>query len=178
MRKVTLEQKKKAVEIALAGGDCLGYLKSIGSKQPAALWYKIRQDLKEAEPETYEKLPERIGAKPKEPKTVNADEYGNVVFDDKGIFPLQQDEEITDDEPSHFLAEDVLQETEEDDLEITAIRNKLLGRFQFDENYDVMVWNSPYGDEVVMDAEHWWKMADLLPRVLQKLKIDRQEGEI
>lgn len=62
MKKVTLEQKKKAVDIALSGGNPLDYLKEIGSKQPAALWYAIKKVLKEADPEKYGKLPARANA--------------------------------------------------------------------------------------------------------------------
>lgn len=65
MKRVTLEQKKKAVEIALGGGDPLAYLKSIGSKQPPALWYAIRKGLQDADPAAYEKL---MGVKKEEPK--------------------------------------------------------------------------------------------------------------
>lgn len=66
MKRVTLEQKKKAVEIALGGGDPLIYLKSIGSKQPPALWYAIRKGLQDADPAAYERL---MGVKKEEPVT-------------------------------------------------------------------------------------------------------------
>lgn len=56
MKRVTLEQKKRAVEIAMGGGDPLAYLKSIGSKQPPALWYAIRKGLQDADPAAYERL--------------------------------------------------------------------------------------------------------------------------
>lgn len=67
MKRVTLEQKKKAVEIALGGGDPLAYLKSIGSKQPPALWYAIRKGLQDADPDTFEKL--MLMKKYEEPET-------------------------------------------------------------------------------------------------------------
>ena len=56
--KVTLEQKKKAVEIALAGGDPLKYLKDHGAGNAPAMWYTIKENLKVREPETYRKLPD------------------------------------------------------------------------------------------------------------------------
>ena len=54
---LTEEQKKKAVEIALAGGTPLPYLRECGSKKPSALWYMIKQKL---DPDTLEKLPKKL----------------------------------------------------------------------------------------------------------------------
>ena len=61
--KVTLEQKKRAVQIALGGGDPLRYLQQHGSGNPTGMWYTIKQHLKETDPETYEKLPKRVERK-------------------------------------------------------------------------------------------------------------------
>lgn len=60
-RKITLAQKKRAVSIALNGGNPLPYLRECGSVKPDGLWYTIKQDLKKVDPETYEKLPKRVG---------------------------------------------------------------------------------------------------------------------
>lgn len=56
--KVTLEHKKKAVEIALEGGDPLKYLKDHGAGNAPAMWYTIKQHLKEADPEKFSRLPD------------------------------------------------------------------------------------------------------------------------
>lgn len=60
--KITLEQKKKAVEIALGGGDPRDYLKACGSKNPDAHWYYIKNKLKETDPGTYHALIGPVGA--------------------------------------------------------------------------------------------------------------------
>lgn len=65
MRKMTLEERKKVVQIALDGGDPLAYLKSLGSKKPDALWYAIQSRLMDADPDKFEKLMNM--RKPKEP---------------------------------------------------------------------------------------------------------------
>ena len=57
---VTLEQKKKAVDIALAGGNPLTFLAECGSANPTNMWWTIKQNLKEVDPEKYEKLPKRL----------------------------------------------------------------------------------------------------------------------
>lgn len=56
--KITLEQKKKAVEIALLGLDPIAYLDGCGSKNPRGMWNSIKMNLKQKEPATYAKLPD------------------------------------------------------------------------------------------------------------------------
>ena len=70
-RKITLAQKKRAVQIALEGGNPLPYLRECGSVKPDGLWYTIKQDLKKVDPETYEKLPKRVGNVPADEKEKN-----------------------------------------------------------------------------------------------------------
>ena len=68
MKKITLEQKKKAVQIAFEGGDYLGYLRGLGSKNPSGMWWTIKEDLKKADPKLYAMLPD--GRKKQEAKSV------------------------------------------------------------------------------------------------------------
>ena len=74
--KVTLEQKKKAVEIALAGGDPLKYLKDHGAGNAPAMWYTIKQNLSETDPEKFSQLPDlrSKGNSRKEPEIEKAEE--------------------------------------------------------------------------------------------------------
>ena len=75
MKKVTLEQKKKAVQIAIGGEDPRRFLKECGSKNPDLMWGSIRKNLKEKDPEMFAKLPGRIPRKKddKEPEVSLAD---------------------------------------------------------------------------------------------------------
>ena len=56
MRKLTLENKKKAVEIALGGGNPLDYLKACGAGNPSASWTYIKKCLQAKDPEQYAQL--------------------------------------------------------------------------------------------------------------------------
>ena len=67
-RKITLEQKKKAVEIAIGGGDPLAYLKQCGSESPDKLWWYIKSKLKDADPDLFAKIPD--GRKRGKPEAV------------------------------------------------------------------------------------------------------------
>ena len=73
--KVTLEHKKKAVEIALDGGDPLKYLKDHGAGNAPAMWYTIKQNLSETDPEKFSQLPDlrTKGNNRKNPETEKAD---------------------------------------------------------------------------------------------------------
>jgi len=74
--KLTLEQKKKAMEIYQAGGDATGYLKECGQKNPyAALEYlkKSMEKKGKATVETAVALPAE--ARPKKPVPVNGGEW-------------------------------------------------------------------------------------------------------
>ena len=59
--KLTREQKEKAVEIAIKGGDPLVYLKTCGAKNPTAAWWYIKKTLATKNPQLLEKIPEKIG---------------------------------------------------------------------------------------------------------------------
>lgn len=59
--KLTREQKVKAVDIAIQGGDPLAYLKKCGAKNPTAAWWYIKKTLATKNPKLLEKIPEKIG---------------------------------------------------------------------------------------------------------------------
>ena len=59
MRKVTLEQKREAVQITIAGGDPIVFLEQCGSRNADLMWRTIRDNLKEADPDTFAQLPEK-----------------------------------------------------------------------------------------------------------------------
>lgn len=68
LRKVTLEDKKKAVQIAIDGGDPREYLGKL-CKAPDAMWSSIRKALKDSDPEKFAQLPKSIKGSKKEAKT-------------------------------------------------------------------------------------------------------------
>lgn len=70
--KLTREQKGKAVDIAIQGGDPLAYLKECGAKNPTADWWYIKKTLATKNPKLLEKIPEKIGTVPNESGQVAA----------------------------------------------------------------------------------------------------------
>ena len=96
--KLTREEKERAVELAISGGDPIAYLRELGAKNPWASWAYVKQTLKKAKPELYAQLPsddsrldEEVSygaqaapeAKPAAPETVEAGDplEGFTAFD-------------------------------------------------------------------------------------------------
>ena len=72
MKRMTAEFKKELVAAAMAGEDPLVMIRKAGIKNASPAWTSIKKNLKETDPETYAKLPQRKpGSKPrqKEQKT-------------------------------------------------------------------------------------------------------------
>lgn len=154
MRKVTLEQKKKAVDIALSGGDPLAYLKEIGSKQPSALWYAIKKALKEADPEKYGQLvpppaSEEMHEEAPEKILVSSEDI-EKVYDECGI------------------DSSVKRAVEYGGFDVIAIKSPCTGfRYTNDQQAGNMTWHTTFGNTVSLTAEEWHNMAAELPKVLQ-----------
>ena len=55
--KISKEQKEKAFQIAIEGGDAVAFLKECGSVSPDKLWWYMKNQLKKTDPELYAKLP-------------------------------------------------------------------------------------------------------------------------
>ena len=184
MRKVTLEDKKKAVEIALSGGNPLKFLKECGVANPSASWAYIKKTLKEVDPEKYARLPSRANAaepecwKPKEAVTTccaPARPSGVEVPDELPEEPEKPEVVLT------IKSEDLTREIDEtphvssitkpvnyDGFDVMALKSPETGfRFTSDPRYGMMTWNTVSGDEVSLTAEEWHKLADELPKALQ-----------
>ena len=51
------EKSRRAIEIAMDGGDPGEYFRQLGQKNPSAAWCSLKAQLREKDPETYERLP-------------------------------------------------------------------------------------------------------------------------
>lgn len=92
MKKLTLEQKKKAVQIAIDGGDPEAYLRECGSKDPRQMWNIIRANLRKADPERFLQLPKpKVGTtkEEKEEKPAEDDKEDDQAEDDRKDSPAE-----------------------------------------------------------------------------------------
>ena len=177
--KVTLESKKKAVEIALAGGDPLSYLRQCGAGDPTQMWYAIKQKLKESDLEIYEKLPKRIAREKDEPLKAFEEVKKQIMEIPQIKIPqitvedaMQNCQDAAD---TFFNACEEMglkvHETEED-FEVTAIRDKQLGEFYYDHDHNSIDWRDGVGDEISLGVAGWKILLEKLPVILRKLGVE------
>ena len=72
-RQLSQEQREKAIQICIDGGDPLKYLEECGVVSPRNQWQRIREAVKDSDPELYQKIPNR-----RWPKKVETPESGYV----------------------------------------------------------------------------------------------------
>lgn len=181
-QKITLEMKKKAVEIAISGKSPLPYLKNCGSTAPDKTWYAIKAVLKEKDPETYAKIPD-FRQKPKtageamEAAKDAADEFfgkcenmGLNLGKDEVEIPevkVPQAVKIPEEKP---LAR-IVGPCHIDKFLITAIRHPELGEFYYDKKFQKVDWRTPEGDEISMSPVGWYNLLKDLPHVMRILGV-------
>lgn len=164
MKKITLEQKKKAVQIAIDGGDPLEYLRNHGSKNPSGLWWTIKNDVKSADPELYAKIP-MLNAAKKKPEPVKAVESPEGVLT---MAPL----ELTDTQKEK-IAEKITVRKEEpekdrhimDGFTVTSIRGKY-GEYHKDTMSASLDFLGTDGETISMRPEAWKEWLEEVSRVL------------
>lgn len=186
MTKVTLEQKKQAVKIALEGGNPLEWLKECGSKNPDSLWYLIRKNLQEVDPKAWEKLQNVEVKKGRKKWTATccqpAPESGVSVPDE---LPEELPEEEKKEVDYMELAESTLQKEEAAETEPETDPKPLTydgftvhgieceyGKFDYDRKHDLLDWTTPDGEEVCWSPECWKTIAtEILPKAMAILGI-------
>jgi hypothetical protein len=159
MKKLTLENKKKAVQIAIDGGDPRPFLTGLGCKDAHGAWIRIRMDIKKADPETYAKLPARLPKtvqkpKPKEEKTAPV------------VVAEEPKEEPAPESPTLKKTAPMIK-----GFTVRCVENNF-GRFFFDCNSNRLYWTTPTGEEVALSADAWKEFAtDVLPTAMGILGV-------
>ena len=173
MRKLTLEDKKKAVEIALAGGNPLKFLKEAGAGNPSASWNYIKKILKEKDPEAYDRLTQETEEIPAADKGVTVTLVGqdavNSYYSDGSVAKRTdvtiRQEDLEKIEP---VGSTIAKPVNYDGFDVMAVKSPETGfRFEHDPRLGLMTWRTIEGDEVTKTPEEWHRMAEELPKVLQ-----------
>lgn len=192
MQKITLEQKKKAVEIAVSGKSPLEYLKKCGSKAPDKTWYTIKTALKEKDPETYAKIPDfrkqassemiQENAKLAEQVMENIKEYPPTVKL-TGPIMIETPEgnvvhkvEVPEQRPDDGLKKPldrIVGPCHIDKFLITAIKHPNLGEFYYDKKFEAVDWRTAEGEEISMSPSGWNSLLKDLPHILRILGASR-----
>ncbi|MBR3333281.1 MAG: hypothetical protein IKG23_03220 [Clostridia bacterium] len=185
VKKLTLEMKKHAVKMAIDGQDPRPYLaRECGVRDTSTAWWKIRKDLKEADPAMFAKLPARLGRNgwtahndifhnappaPKPDKGMPKTETPTVKMDGairietpeaNKVKVVETPEKMKITKPVNFGG-----------YEVTAIRHPTLGEFYRDYKHDSIDWRSTGGDEVSLTPEMWIRLGLCLPDILGVLGV-------
>ena len=166
---LTDEQRKKACEIAIEGGDPRDYLQECGIRDPQSRWWAIKEWAKKTQPALYQKIPARIGSKgPKvdkeKPKQLQLEagvDYQVKVAEapeEKRILDGVDFTKIT--KPVNFGG-----------YEVTAIRDPQLGEFYFDQKFNMIDWRTPDGEEISLSPDGWRSLARKIPEILGVLGV-------
>lgn len=180
--KITLEMKKKAVEIAINGESPLPYLKRCGAKNPSASWQYIKQTLQKKDPETFAKLPEKL---PASDRTAEKAEE-QIPIRDGGTYSSVNMAETPEDGFTEAEIEQIKQgfippvtqpekrpkPGKKIDYEVAAIRVPNLGEFYFDRKFNSVDWRTAGGDEVSLGPAWWLDLMEQLPQILKVLGVD------
>ena len=189
MSKLTREQKEKAVEIAISGGDPVEYLKECGAANAQAAWYQIKNKLAEADPDKATELEKALHNKANR-------EYKARQKVDKGMpkkleleagenYEVSVAEAMTgmQDAADEFFGkcEDMGLKLEKpaevkpltlDEFEIAGIRHQDLGEWYYDKKFNSIDWRTPEGDEVSLPPVWWKQIVKDLPKILRLLGVD------
>lgn len=166
--KVTLEHKKKAVQIAIDGGDPLKYLKDHGAGNPAAMWYTIKQNVKDTDPETFKKIPD-LRNKSSEPTVTLADAMTGMKDAADEFFGKCEEMGL---KVNGEKVERPVQPLTLAGLQITAVNHQDLGEFYLDKKYKSIDWRAPDGAEVSLAPSMWIQLLKELPNILKMLGVE------
>jgi len=173
--KVTHEQKERAVQIALDGGDPLQYLETCGATNPQQMWYMIKGAMKDNDPETYEKLPKRIVRKyGSEPEVSLADAMAGMKDAADKFFG----EALHTESPFEEFVEENFEPAQETDsgsmsFRITGIMTEI-GDFQYYKRNNYMDWE-PVGcpsELVSLNIDEWKQLLRDLPKIMEILGVE------
>lgn len=155
--KITLEQKKKAVQIAIDGGSPIDFLGMCGSKNPVNLWSTIKASLKQADPELYAKIPDqrKNGAKKRNEDKEEPEVFSLEDADPQPCPPLLMARTPIDD-TVHIAAQKVTKPVNYDGFDVCGVRGKfgtytasiISGKHWID-------FDDPSGDTLSYPVEDW-----------------------
>ena len=162
--KMSKEQREKAIEMAIAGGNPLKYLEECGAKSPSGTWYHIKKDLKAKDPDRYMELPEKYRPAD-EPKPIDGGEWEKMETPEKAVkaeIPEKANRPVSAPVPVWRT-----------DFEISAVRNSL-GEFYYDKKFNCIDWRTIEGDEVSMAPRAWLELIGILPDVMKVLGVEAE----
>lgn len=192
MKKLTLENKKEAVRIALAGGNPLEFIRMCGISNAAEAWGKIKNNLKEKDQKTWEKLPKRLpnpvmDRKKEKTEEAPADEVTKAAMEHPERPIVQIDGRVVCENMQEQMNKEYSQKMAEkpkrnhtllrnSNYIVSAIRTGL-GEFYYDKKFDRLDWRTSEGEEVSMSPSSWFTLYEMIPEIMGILEVDTDREE-
>ena len=169
--KLTLEQKKKAVEIASQGGDQLEYLRKCGAKNPSAAWFYIKKTLevketeKKAEPAEKPQLAEVVDKVPEAPvvRPLTKEEKKKIEDQNKPILA-----EVADKVPAVETIKPAVDMSSKADVSILSAACK--GFIFTNLSGGILIEKPERGQSLTIEKEEFGILMDALPKVAEIFK--------
>ena len=164
--RITPEEKAEAVRRAIEDGSPYEYLNGLGIKAPYSTWKHLKQHLKDHDPETYAKLPERFrgghGGRPKKAETPEADLMEVALKDIVVHEPPKEPKPVNPLKHGGFT--------------VRAVQGEF-GRYSFDPHtsptgQQYLDYESNGGEELSMTVEQWRLFARELHDAAQVLGVE------
>ena len=168
--KLTEEQKKKAINIALTDSNPMAptnYLKELGLANPYAAWSYIKQKLKKNDPETLRKIEENNGTAAIKEMLASAN----------GMAKVEKVETVPPVDLSLQGGVNYQLKVQEDRKKdiawtIPAIRHCVFGEWYYDQEHNRIDWRTPEGDEISFSPDGWKQLInDVLPEAMKRLGV-------
>ena len=172
--KITLEQKKKAVEIAVKGGDVMAFLRECGSENPGVTWSNIYRTLEKVDPEAYDLITCRKKAKvdkgmPKKDDLPVVKITGPIVIETPETNQVQVVETT---EELDKVTRPITQPVNYDGFSVRAVSGAF-GRYSYSETRSAYIdYENNDGDELSMTLEQWRGFLDELRRAALVLGVE------
>lgn len=182
-KKLTLEQKKNAVQIAIDGGSPQLYLKKeCGVKYPDQTWLRIKNDLKKSKPDLYAQIPDgRIrGNQGKRKKTAmdpvpvpvpeQEAEPESVPAEVYPVFSIDKGEALNEQKSSN--------KPEKERLDVLKVKCTVMPDSSFEKTGDgtlmtLWAYASPMGrnTELTLSRDEWYQLTNEIRTALDQMKI-------
>lgn len=160
MKKLTLEDKKRAVQIAVDGGNPLNFIREKGVKNAAQTWQKIKEYVKDVDPEAYKKLPARLPMAAKDDAEQKPEaEINEAVVQDRPDANDSQEEE-----------KDMI--AEEYPLEVAAVYSRIMESGTYKRYNGGVALCGPQVNLVMSEAE-WIRFSKEIIAAMKQLKGGR-----
>ena len=162
-RKITLDQKERAVTLAINGGDPIKFLQECGSRNPVNMWNVIKMNVKQKDPETYAKIPDqrKNGAKKRnekkdeptvEPEEVETFHVEEVDEDEPAILTAR----VATEDTVHVKVKKITKPVNYDGFDVCGVRGKF-GKYSFSDinGKQWLDFDDPSGDTLSYPVEDW-----------------------